>query len=53
MARRVGAGEWQLAYRDQTWFAAKRQAMVDLRCEPWEVEVEPYRRDCNWPERKQ
>lgn len=47
MARRVGAKEWQLAFRDQNAFSAKQRAMVQLGCEPWEAEIAPYSRDAN------
>ena len=50
MCRRVGAGEWQLAFRYQNAYEAKQRAMVGLGCEPWEVEVAPYRRDANCPD---
>jgi hypothetical protein len=47
MARRSGSQEWQLAFREGNAFDAKRRAMVQLGCEPWEVELAPYERDCN------
>jgi len=47
MARRQGASEWQIAFRDQNAYEAKCRAAVKLRCEPYEVELEPYRADAN------
>lgn len=47
MARLLVATEWQLAFRDQNAFGAKQRAMVQMGCEPWEVEIAPYSRDAN------
>jgi hypothetical protein len=42
MARLKGSREWQLSFSEQNQYDAKQAATVQLRCEPWQVELAPY-----------